>query len=67
MKKIKLNLNQRKAISDLSMNLSNSIITLGVIIPLLAGNILNIKNIVNFVITIVVSTILVLLSNILLK
>lgn len=67
MKKSKLNINQRKAISDLLINLSNSIVTLGVVIPIFTGNVLNIKNITNIILTTIVAFILVLLSNNLLK
>ena len=63
----KFNLNQKKAISDLFINLSNSIITVGVIVPLISGIRWNINNLIIFILTIAFTFILVLLSNILLK
>ena len=63
----KFNLNQKKAISDLFINLSNSIITVGVIVPLISGIRWNINNLIIFILTIAFIFILVLLSNILLK
>lgn len=66
MKKYKLNLNQRKAISDLFINLSSSIITLGVVVPLTTGDIFNSKNLIIFFSTVIFTLVLVLLSNILL-
>jgi len=63
----KLNVNQRRAISDLFINLSNSIITLSIITPFLSKNILYYENFINLLFGIIVSFILILLSNNMLK
>ena len=67
MKKIKLNLNQRKALSELINNLTVSIIVVGLVTPIFSKGILYSLNFANLFIVIFVSLPLVAISNYMLK
>jgi len=66
MKKIKLNLNQRKAISESINNLSVSIIVIGIVTPIFSKNILNSLSLINFITIALISFLLIFFSNYLL-
>jgi len=63
----KLNLNQRKALSELINNLSVSIFVLGIVTPIFSKDVQNSFNIINLIIAIFISFPLVVLSNYMLR
>lgn len=67
MKKIKLNINQRRAISDLFINLSNSFITVGFIAPIFTKDYQVSFSIIGIIFSFSFSATLVFISNSLLK
>jgi len=63
----KLNLNQRRAISDLFINLSNSFITVGFIAPIFTRNYQISFSLIGLIFAFIFSGVLVFISNSLLK
>ena len=63
MKKIKLNLNQRKAISESINNLSVSIIVIGIVTPIISKQNIYSLDLIGAIIIVILSTLLFIFSN----